>query len=396
MNPWLLVFAVFAALALFEKTWKLWRVLHFFSLPIPPQVNPVRLVSILQPILSGDPTLYACLEANLCAQSSYAREFLWLVDEDDPEGQRICQALVKKYPQQDVRIVVLPPPKERQNPKVVKLIAGTRLAQGDVICVLDDDTRLPDAAFERCLPYLDQPGVALVFGLPYYISFSTLWSQLVACFVNSHSLLTYIPYLQFSRPLTINGMFYAMRSQALAEMGGFIGLEGTLADDFAISQRVHQHGLQVRQTPLLHGISTTVTSARHYFSLIQRWFIFPRESLMRHLTPGEQALFYGTAFLPEFFAWGFVLWLVFWPTWWTLAGLLAYLLYHYLIFAWFNRVYFAHATPWRDSLWVIALQLLLPLQILAALVSPQRIVWRGHVMEVDHGGSFRFVRRRKS
>ena len=39
-------------------------------------------------------------------------------------------------------------------------------------------------------------------------------------------------------------------------------------------------------------------------------------------------------------------------------------------------------------------QLLLPFQILAALMSPPRIDWRGHLMQVERGGKFRFVRRR--
>lgn len=389
-------FLAFAALAWLEKTWKFWRVVRFFAQPVPQPMQPVRLVSVLQPILSGDPTLPACLEANLRAQTRYAREFLWLVDEDDAGGLQICQALMARYPEQRVQLVPLPPPQARQNPKLVKLLAGMRLAQGDVICVLDDDTRLPDFGFEHCLPYLDEPQTGLVFGLPYYLSFQTLWSQLVACFVNSHSLMTYIPYLQLSAPFTINGMFYCLRTATLAQMGGFAGLESTLADDFAIAQRVRQHGLQLRQTPLVHGISTTVTNARHYFSLLQRWFIFPRESLMRHLKPRELLLLYGTTLLPMFFVWGFVGWLVFAPSVWTLAGLVGYMLYHYLTFAWFNRAYFNHATPWRASGWVSVLQLLLPLQILVALLSPQRILWRGHLMEAEPGGGFRFVRRRNT
>ncbi len=392
----LLFFAAFAALAWLEKTWKFWRVLRFFAQPVPAQTRPVRLVSILQPILSGDPTLPACLEANLCARTRYEREFLWLVDTDDLEGQRICESLAQRHPQQRLCIVFLPPPEERQNPKVVKLIAGARLAQGDVICVLDDDTRLPDGGLESCLPYLDEPGIGLVCGLPYYIGFHTPWSQLVACFVNSHSLMTYIPYLQFSGPLTINGMFYCVRSTTLTEVGGFAGLEGVLADDFAIAQRMRRRGLKMRQTPLVHGISTTVTGARHYFSLIQRWFIFPRESLMRHLKAREQVLLYGLALLPMFVAWGFVGWLLFYPSLWTLGGLIGYVLYHYATFAWFNRAYFNLATPWRVSSWVVVLQLIMPLQILVALISPQRIVWRGHIMKAERGGGLRFVQRRNA
>jgi len=387
-------FAAFAALAFLEKSWKLWRVLRFFARPVPVQTQAVGLVSILQPILSGDPTLEAGLAANLRARSSYRREFVWLVDDDDLVGQQICQRLAGQFPGQQVRVILTPPPAERQNPKVVKLIEGARLAEGDVICVLDDDTRLPDDGLERCLPFLDGPQTGLVFGLPYYVSFHTLWSQMVACFVNSHSLMTYVPYLQFSPPLTINGMFYCIRRQTLDAVGGFAGMEDTLADDFAIAQRMRQHGLGLVQTPLVHAISTTVSGARHYLGLIQRWFIFPRESLMRHLKPGEQALIYGLALLPMFFAWGFGLFALVWPSFWTQGGLAAYVVYHYACFAWFNRAYFGGATPWLASVWVLVLQFILPLQILIALFSPQRINWRGHSMQVEHGGGFRFIRRR--
>jgi ceramide glucosyltransferase len=39
------------------------------------------------------------------------------------------------------------------------------------------------------------------------------------------------------------------------------------------------------------------------------------------------------------------------------------------------------------------LEIILPLQLLAALGSRQRIVWREHVMQVERGGTFHFVRR---
>jgi TfoX/Sxy family transcriptional regulator of competence genes len=38
--------------------------------------------------------------------------------------------------------------------------------------------------------------------------------------------------------------------------------------------------------------------------------------------------------------------------------------------------------------------LLLPLQILIALIGPQRIIWRAHIMQAEPGGSFQFVKQR--
>ena len=389
-----LLFLLFVVVALLEKGWKYYQVNDFLREPFHKAGSPLPSVSILQPILSGDPTLPACLEANLRQQTQYQLEFIWLVDEDDFVGQRICKELAHRYAGMAIRIVILPAPAPHQNPKMVKLIAGMQIARGNIFCVLDDDTRIPDKGLEQCLPALDQPNAGLAFGLPYYLSFQNTWSRLVAYFVNSHSLMTYIPYLQIIEPVTINGMFYAIYRKTLDAIGGFSGLEETLADDFAIAQRIRQHGYKLLQTPLRHGISTYVTSPNHYFSLIQRWFIFPRESLMRHLKARELFVLYGLALLPMYIPWLSLMWLVFISPAWVFAFLMLYMSCHYLIFAHFNLAYLQNASPWRWSWWVPVLQWLMPVQILAAFFSPQRILWRGHLMQAQKGGGFRFLQRR--
>src|SRR5690349_10693873 len=94
---------IVGGIMLFEKVWKYRMVARFFAAcsrtsenePIPESSRPQEEqvdrpeVSILQPILSGDPTLARCLEHNLRFRSRYTREMLWLVDEDDMAGQAI-------------------------------------------------------------------------------------------------------------------------------------------------------------------------------------------------------------------------------------------------------------------------------------------------------------------
>jgi ceramide glucosyltransferase len=338
----------------------------------------------------------ACLEANLAMKSAYDVEYIWLLDTNDPEADRVCRELMAKYPQRRVRLHAMPPPGERDNPKMVKLIRGLELSAGDVICVLDDDTVLPDGGLDTCLPYLDQPGVGLAFGLPYYTNFSNLWSSLVSYFVDSHSLLTYVPYTALTEPFTINGMFYCARRDTLEAIGGFAGIERKLADDFAVAQRVKQHGLKLAQTPLLHGISTQVTGPRHYLSLIQRWFIFPRESLMRHLRLSDQAILYGSGLLPALYPLLLLTWTLRNPSKSKTAYALAYFAYSFALFTHINKKYLRGAAPMKRAWLVPLIQVFFPIQLVAALLSPKRIVWRGHVMQVEKGGGFRFVERRKS
>lgn len=387
--------ALLGVLLLAERAWKHWMVVRFFRRAAPPPAGAgPALVSIIQPILSGDPTLPACLEANLRARSRYPREWLWLVDTDDRAGLALCRDLITRYPDRAVRLLAPPPPADRHNPKMVKLVAGARAARGDVLCVLDDDTVLPDGGLEQCLPALDRPGVGLAFGLPYYVDFANVWSGLAALFVNSHSLLTYIPYTALTEPFTINGMFYAVRRATLDTVGGFAGLEGTLADDFAVAQRFRAHGYRLVQTPLRHGISTRVAGPRHYLRLIQRWLIFPRESVLRYARPRERAVVYGLGLAPALAPLLIAAAALARPSRGTLGYALLYFGYSFAVFAHCNAAYLRRATPWRRAWLAPAIQLLFPVQLLIALLSPQRIVWRGHVMRVERGGGFRFERRR--
>ncbi|MBA3470050.1 MAG: glycosyltransferase, partial [Herpetosiphonaceae bacterium] len=208
-------------------------------------------------------------------------------------------------------------------------------------------------------------------------------------------LLTYVPYTTLSEPFTINGMFYALRRDVLAQIGGFSGLESILADDFAVAMRLREHGYRLVQTPLRHAISTFVSGPQHYLSLLQRWFIFPRESLMRHLSLREQAILYGLGALPALFPLAIITRLALKRTPATLGYTAIYFGHSLLTFQQINRRYLSQATPMR-YVWLVPLvEALFPLQLLAALISPQRIVWRGHVMQVERGGKFHFVRRRQ-
>lgn len=376
-----------------ERIIKHLLVIRFFRLAHPKETSSVTLISILQPILSGDPTMPAGLEQNLSMETHYPLEFLWLADEDDEEAKRICRGFIERYPEKRLRLILVPPPGDRQNPKMVKLIAGAREAQGDILCVLDDDTRLPNFSLEICLPYLNQPRVGLAFGLPYYVSFHNIWSSLVAYFVNSHSLMSYVPYAMLTQPFTINGMFYAIRRNVLDNVGGFEGLENILADDFAIAHRMRERGYLLAQTPVRHSISTWVGSARSYFNLIHRWFTFPRESIMHYLKGRERVIFYMFALIPIFFPGLALIVAILSPSLWLMT--LLYFAYDYFIFAHLNLVYLNNASPWAQSYLVILIALFSPLQVLTALLAPQRVIWRGNMMQAEPGGSFRFIRRRE-
>jgi ceramide glucosyltransferase len=335
-----------------------------------------------------------CLEHNLRLQSKQPIEFIWLLDEDDQEGQRLCEELRKRYPQYHAQLVLLPPPPHGWNPKTYKLVEGRKFARGDVLCILDDDTMLPDNWPNVALPFLDKPGVGLAFGLPYYVNFSNTWSSLVSGFVNSNSLLSYIPYTSVTDPFTINGMFYLMRREVLDSIGGFQAITHMFSDDFAIAHLFRIHGYKLAQTPLCHGISTRVQDARHYVSLLQRWFVFPRESILRHVSLRERIIFYAFTVMPTFFPFLLLLSFFLRPSWSKLCATLLYFGGNLALIHHLNKAYLQGATPAR-KLWVLPVVfVLLPVQIVIALLSPQRVNWRGNIVQVERGGTFSYLQRR--
>jgi ceramide glucosyltransferase len=393
--PALFLGVVFLLIA--EKLWRYALVIRFFRRPLPDETEEhPNLVSILQPILSGDPTLARCLEANLRCATRYHIEFWYLLDKDDHPAIKICQDLAARYPERVAGVLLLPPPPEGISPKMFKLIAGQEASQGDVICCLDDDTVLPDHGLEQCLPYLSLPHVGLAFGLPYYTHFGNIWSAYVSCFVNASSLLTYIPYTAVCEPFTINGMFFATRRTNLENVGGFAAAKEILADDFGTAHLFRKHGYTLAQTPIRHGISTHVDSFQQMRSLVGRWFTFPRESLLRHLSTSERAVVVAMGAAANLLPVAVLIAAIATRSWEGMAAVGVFFGITVVVIARLNQACLGNATPpW--ALWLLTpfVLLIFPFQMLLALLAPQQTIhWRGNIMEAKEGGGFRFIVRR--
>ena len=98
--------------------------------------------------------------------------------------------------------------------------------------------------------------------------------------------------------------------------------------------------------------------------------------------------------LPTLFPLLLVIYLLVRPSRQTLGYALLYFGYSFGIFAHFNKRYLRGASPWCKAWWVPVMQVVFPVQLLVALLSPQRINWRGNIVQVERGGGFCYVRRR--
>jgi ceramide glucosyltransferase len=227
-------------------------------------------ITIVQPILGGDPRLAEVLATTL-QNTPRAARFLWLVDRDDAPGQAAVETARKGHSER-IEIIWCDPAPETVNPKIYKLDKAWPRIETPFFAVLDDDTTISDrnlriaaAALARCDLYT---------GIPCYKSAGGFWDSLVTHFVNNNSIMTYLSMLPLVGPLSINGMFYVMRTETLRALGGFSSIRMRLCDDYAVARLLLDNGRRIHQGTAPQYLYTSVAGPRHYAQIMHRWFLF--------------------------------------------------------------------------------------------------------------------------
>ena len=244
-------------------------------------------LTIVQPILSGDPALESVLQSNLLALES--AHFLWLTDDDDPGAAAVTARLQRRYPQRSIAIVSCPPPPEGINPKLYKMARVLEQITTPNLLVLDDDAHLSAQALRQMLVALEEN--SLVTALPWYQATGGLPCRLLAQFVNDNSAMTYLPLLPFCPPLTLNGMCYIIPVATLKRTGGFTPLLRYLTDDLALACHLERHGVSIIQSAAPVCVQTSVAGIRAWCRQMHRWFLFATLLLREKSLPVNGVIF---------------------------------------------------------------------------------------------------------
>ncbi|AZR23264.1 glycosyltransferase [Xanthomonas vasicola] len=234
-------------------------------------------VAILQPILGGDAHLQEVLMANV--QALPQAQFIWLLDADDIPGNAAADAVIAQHPQVRIARVQVPPAPAGINPKAWKLDYALPHITARVSLILDDDAHLSGRALSQLL--LDLTHADVVTALPYYCDSDTVAGRLLAQFVNNNAALTYLGWLLFAAPLTINGMCYAVRTEQLRSWGGFSSLLTQLTDDLAFATLVRERGGRLWQSIAPVAMRTAIPDLPAYVRQMHRWMLFASILLRR-------------------------------------------------------------------------------------------------------------------
>ena len=121
-------------------------------------------------------------------------------------------------------------------------------------------------------------------------------------FVNNNSIMTYLSLLPVVGPLSINGMFYVMRTETMRSLGGFSSIQERLCDDYALARLLLDSGRRIHQGSVPQYLCTSVTGIRHYSQIMHRWFVFAA-ALVRDQRPAVQLLLLAALGLPPLLLW---------------------------------------------------------------------------------------------
>ena len=345
-------------------------------------------LTILCPILSGDPTMEPCLY-EVARGAPRGIQLVWLVDEDDAEGRRIADAFDSAEIACSVRVELCPPAPPNSNPKSDKLARALPHVATEFVAVLDDDTIVGAVHLAAAIAALEGRGTGpadLYTGLPTYSSEGGVGSHLVAAFVNSSSSLTYLPPAALVAPITINGMFYVTRTEALRRLGGFEAIREELCDDLAMAQLFVRSGKAIQQGATAQRLRSGGMGLGAYVTRMHRWFVFANV-LFRGLPLGRR-LGYGAALgAPPLLLWGsFAAAATGAASPLAVVALLA--LRHALLLDLLRRTReFGSPVPSLHVVFSVVTELAQPLHALHATLRPV-IRWRSRMMRVNPDGTF--------
>ncbi len=262
--------AAFAGLVVAVASWI--AVARFVRLPAPAAIAGAQRppVTILKPLCGEEPMLEAAL-ASCFAQAYPTFQIVFGLHSPDDPALPIVRRLQARHPDVDVAVVI-DPTRHGANGKVGNLINMVRAARHEVLVISDSDLHVPPVYLDRLAAELDDPGVGLVtaayVGLP--AARAGLPARLGAAQVNH----AFLPGVLLSRAMGREdclGSTVMIRRETLERIGGFRALDGILAEDNVLGQKVRRLGLSIRLARTLVGTTFAEASMGELWGHELRW-----------------------------------------------------------------------------------------------------------------------------
>jgi ceramide glucosyltransferase len=243
---------------------------RFARRPEPARPASVPAVSILKPLHGGEPGLLDNL-LSFCRQNYPAPiQIIFGVQDADDDAVAIVQQIRNSGPARDLDLVV-DASIHGLNRKVSNLINMAPRIRHEVVVIADSDMRVAPDYMSRVIAALQARGVGAVTCLYYGVPLTGLWARLAALTINSHFLPSVTVGVSIGRARPCFGSTIALRSEALADIGGFTAFADCLADDYAMGEALRARGYEVSIPPFAIAHMCTQISPGELWRHQLRW-----------------------------------------------------------------------------------------------------------------------------
>jgi ceramide glucosyltransferase len=333
------------------------------------------LITVLQPILSGDIRLESDLRSNL--ENTSMMKFIWLIDNDDIAAKQICDKILNDNYKNRVKIIEVEPVPPNVNPKVFKLEKAISNVNTEYTIILDDDVVIDMEFFNRINLYLNTKEV-LISAIPYNYDNKTFFSKLISAFVNSQSFFTYFTMAYLKQTKTINGMFYMAKTDIFIKYKAFENIKYYLCDDFALASFLRSKNVELIQSAIYCNVRTTVTNLRAYVRLLKRWLLFANVYMSEEISIN----FVIFALLPNMLPLALIITSLFYGLNYILVAIFTLLIKGFI-----SYIFRYHLLHKKESfnmiLFEVLQELTLPIIYFYTLISKPVIIWRNKKIKVS-------------
>ena len=238
------------------------------ALPAPRTSMPG--VTILKPLHGVEPSLFENLASFYKQNYPGPVQIIFGVQDPGDDAITVVQRLLTQYGADRTDLVV-DETMHGLNRKVSNLINMWRCVEHEIVVLADSDMRVDPDYLLRIVIALEECGIGAVT-CPYHgLAGSGLWSRLAELGINAHFLpnITAAVALGLAQPCF--GSTIALKRRVFAEIGGFIAIANSLADDYAIGVRLSARGYKVTVLSVTVGHVCEEPSATEFWRHEVRW-----------------------------------------------------------------------------------------------------------------------------
>lgn len=244
--------------------------IYRFAEKHPSKANLSPAVTILKPLHGAEPDLYINL-SSFCDQdyTGSIQIILGISNPLDPAIE-IAKQIQSQYRDRNI-CIVSDPTLHGPNHKISNVINMFKLRQHSLIILSDSDIRVEKNYLNVIASAFADDEVGVV---SFYYSGTPvkgIWSQLTACHINHH----FFPSALFGSTLGFEnpcfGSSLALSDETLSRIGGFENFSSSLADDYAIGQKVIESGKKIIMPSVLLQHTCSEETFFDVFHHLLRW-----------------------------------------------------------------------------------------------------------------------------